>query len=427
MKLLRHAQRQPANAQGIRKSRYVVVRNSYPELKTTTVKTWEQWVPKGIGKFTEQGPMTHHIRSNEIDMEVLFVALDRPEDVAKVLSMELTGAWVNEAREVPKPIIDGLTGRVGRYPPVRDGGCIEPQIWMDTNSPDTDHWWYRAAEESVPDGWAFFAQPSALSVEAENIRNLPPQYYARTLAGKDDDWLRVYIRGEYGFVREGKPVYPEYRDATHCREFDLIPGLPVHVGLDFGLTPAAVFSQRTATGQWRWCSELVTDDTGIYRFAELFKVHVAEHYANFKIEKVTGDPAGDARSPADKTERTTFQILSALGIKAAPALSNEWTKRREAVAMPLGRLIDGEPGLIIHPRCKITRKGMAGGYCYRRIKVSGDERYEDKPLKNMYSHSCDAGQYLHLGGGEWNELVNRIKRPILHVPALVPRDRSMGY
>ena len=34
-------------------------------------------------------------------------------------------------------------------------------------------------------------------------------------------------------------------------------------------------------------------------------------------------------------------------------------------------------------------KGFQGGYCYRRMQVSG-ERYDDKPDKNMYSHIHDA-------------------------------------
>lgn len=426
VKTLLHAHAQPRGPSGKRRSRYAVIRNTYPELRTTTVKTWEQWAPKECGDWNEQGPMAHRIVNDEIDMEVWFVALDRPQDVAKLLSMELTGAWVNEAREVPKPIIDGLTGRVGRFPPVREGGCFQPQVWMDTNPPDTDHWWYQLAEEDTPEGFAFFSQPGGKSGGAENLENLPAGYYDRAALGKDEEWVRVYIDGDYGFVREGKPVYPEYRDGVHCREFGLLRGLPVLIGLDFGLTPAAVFGQRTATGQWRWHSELVTQDTGIYRFSELLKPHIAEHYAGCKIGAITGDPAGDARSATDRQERTTFEILRSLGIPAAPALSNDWTKRREAVAVPLSRLIDGQPGLLVHPQCRVLRKGMSGGYAYRRIQIGGSERYTDRPDKNMYSHVCEAGQYLNLGGGEWKSVLNRPPRA-RNIPALRPRDSGMGY
>ena len=427
MKLLRHAGDQPKGKDGRRRSRYAVIRNTYPELRTTTIKTWEQWVPKNIGKWVEQGPPSHRIINQDLDMEIWFVALDRPDDVAKLLSMELTGAWVNEAREVPKAIIDGLTGRVGRFPPVRDGGVNNPQIWLDTNCPDTDHWWYRLAEEERPPGWSFFAQPSARSPEAENLRNLPPGYYERAISGKDEDWTRVYIDGLYGFVREGKPVFPEYKDVLHCRSFELIACIPIRIGLDFGLMPAALFAQRSPLGQWRWHTELCPEDVGVYRFAELIQAHLAEHYRGFEVTQITGDPAGDARSPQDKQERTTFQIIQSLGINAQPASSNDWVKRREAVARPLTRLINGEPGLIIHPQCRMARKGMMGGFSYRRVQVSNQERYEDKPFKNLYSHICDAGQYLHLGGGEWTDMVKKKNEPPIYAPPFEPSDPGMGY
>src|SRR5690606_19111708 len=83
------------------------------------------------------------------EWEVWFVALDRPDDVRKLLSMELSDAWVNEAREIPKAIIDALTGRVGRFPSMKDGGPDNVQVIMDTNSMDSDHWWYVLAENDT--------------------------------------------------------------------------------------------------------------------------------------------------------------------------------------------------------------------------------------------------------------------------------------
>ena len=39
MEVIRRAQQQKAGTDGIRRSRWAVVRNTYPELKTTTIKT----------------------------------------------------------------------------------------------------------------------------------------------------------------------------------------------------------------------------------------------------------------------------------------------------------------------------------------------------------------------------------------------------
>jgi hypothetical protein len=407
MEVLRRAKQQKIGVDGKRRSRWAVVRNTYPELRTTTIKTWHQWVPPSIGRWVDTGPPTHHIQEGDLDLEVIFVSLDRPQDVAKLLGMELTGAWVDEAREVPKAVIDGLTGRVGRYPSTMMGGCTWSGIICSTNPPDNDHWWYKLAEEVKPEGWAFFRQPGGRDATAENIENLPPGYYERQVAGKDEDWIKVYVDGDYGFVRDGKPVYPEYRDSVHCREFGIVSGWPIYIGIDFGLTPAAVFGQKSPMGQWRWHSELVTEDMGAKRFAELLRAAMHERYPGFTFAQITGDPAGEGRAQTDET--TPFQILNAAGVPARPAPTNDFMKRRESVAACLTRMIDGEPGLLVHPQCQSLRKGMAGGYNYRRIQVSGEEKYRDVPDKGIYSHVCEAGQYMMVGAGEARTLVKRDK------------------
>lgn len=410
MELWRRAREQAPNKAGVRQTRWAVIRNTIPELKSTTIKTWHQWFPQHVGTWRELGPTMHRISANvpedgtSFDMEVIFLGLDRPDDVSKLLSLELTGAWINEAREVPRAVLEGLTGRVGRFPPVRDGGCTWSGVIMDTNPPDSDHWWYRLAEETRPEGYEFFAQPAGDGPDAENLENLPPNYYRRAAAGKKDDWIKVYIRGEYGFAGDGKPVFPEYVDGFHCRIADLVPDVPLQVGMDFGLTPAAVIGQLRPDGRWVVRDELVTENMGAARFAEELGRKLRGEYGAWKVERMTGDPAGDQRAQTD--EQTVFQVLASNGIKASPAPSNDFLLRREAVAGALTRTAGGEPGFVVHPDCRQLRKALAGAYCYRRVQVAGDERYKDVPDKGPYSHVADALQYLLLGGGEGARTLN---------------------
>ena len=62
----------------------------------------------------------------------------------------------------------------------------------------------------------------------------------------------------------------------------------------------------------------------------------------------------------------------------------------------------GEPALIISKRCKILRDGLRiNKYKYRKMKISGEERYTETPDKiTPYADVADALQYLMLGGGE---------------------------
>ena len=69
--------------------------------------------------------------------------------------------------------------------------------------------------------------------------------------------------------------------------------LPLLIGADWGLTPAAVIGQRFSDGRWVIVDELTMIDTGIARFADLLVAHVAQHYPGFQCEG-HGDPAGMA-------------------------------------------------------------------------------------------------------------------------------------
>jgi len=439
MKLIRNCQKQMPMRDGWRRRRTAIIRNTFPELKTTTMKTWHQWIPASVGTWRETGPPTHHIidHSTKLDWEIMFIALDRPDDVRKLLSLEISDAWINEAKEVPKAILDGLTGRVGRFP-ARDGEfmCTDPQILMDTNPCDADHWWYVLAERDVSSErnrlmheemaqiqdelrkigalradqplFEFFAQPGGESEGAENLKNLAPGYYLKAKAGKDPEWVKVYVNGEYGFVMDGKPIFPEYRDSVHCAVFEISDRLPLRLGFDWGLTPAATIGQVMPNGQWRVRSEVVTEDMGIVRFGELVKQHLAVRYPKFRIGGMHGDPSGNIRGG---DERTPFDLMRACGLEVFPAPgNNDPMLRREALARPMRTMIDGEPGILVHPDCNYFRKGLAGGYNYRRMLVAGEPKYRDVPDKTIYSHVCEAGEYMMLGAGEGRALVAR-ERP----------------
>lgn len=382
---------------GKRRARFAVIRNTYRQLQDTTIRTFVDWVPDGsFGKYLKSDH-TFLIDDLEpgLEIEILFRALDRPEHVSNLLSLELTGAWVNEAREVPWAVIKALQGRVGRFPKVTEGGCVDPGVIFDTNPPDDDSWWYKLFEETRPENAACFKQPSGRSEKAENKKFLPANYYENLVLGSDADFIRVYVDGLYGYIKDGKPVYPEYNDSVHCAELEPVAGVLIRRGWDFGLTPACIFTQVLPDGRWLVFDELVADDLGIDTFADSVNLHTLQKYEGFTIEDY-GDPAGSQRSAmtADKDEKTCFDILRGKGIQIQPSEQN-LTIRLESVRKPMNSLIRGKPQMQLHPRCKNLRKGFQGRYQYKRVHVSGSqERFHDVPDKNQYSHPHDGLQYV---------------------------------
>lgn len=407
---------QEPNDLGIRPTRWVAARNTYGELFTTTIKDWME-VNGNLGEFNQGGkqPPTHTLRfmmpdGTRVHSEIIFISFDRPDHVKKARGLQLTGVWLNEVKELAKPVVDMLDLRHGRYPSKKDG--VAP-TWHgmvgDCNAPDEDHWLYKLAEIDKPEGWAIFKQPGGLMREgdqwvvnpnAENIKNLPNDYYMRGQQGKSDDWIKVNLANEYGYVSEGKPVHPRYVDSVHCKDIDYTPSQDrdIVIGYDFGRTPAAALMQETTFGGWVAFDEFVTHDMSAVGFAPELAKYLRRYYAGHTF-RGHGDPAGGDGNQA--TDDTPIKILNVEGLPCKPTKTNDPMVRRSAVEVPLREVgMDGQPRLIILPKCTTMRKGLAGGFCYKRIQVAGDERYFDKPDKNKYSHIVEALEYGLQGEGE---------------------------
>lgn len=401
--LMYYMQQQQPNSEGVRKTRYVIVRNTTKELKDTTKKTVEDWVMP-IMPVWKESELTYTFDfmlpdKTRVHSEWLFRALDRPDQVKDLLSLEVTGAWLNEAREIPKEIFDAMDGRIERFPSKRE--CTYPFIIMDSNPPDIDHWLYkmfeedRLKDEKLAEKIAIFKQPSGLSAEAENLPNLPENYYQNLMVGKDEDYINVYIHGRYGYTKEGKPVYTNFTPSLHIREVSPIRGVDLIIGMDFGLFPACVITQQTIDGRLLVLDEIVTEDpTDLEEFISILLLPLLySKYRGYQF-MVYGDPAGKSRSQLDS--RTCFSVLRSRNIKAYPTYTNALQPRLSAVNQFLTRTVRGEPGFQIHPNCRTLIKALANKYVFRRVRVSG-EKYTSLPEKNFYSHVADALGYACLG------------------------------
>lgn len=414
VEIFKRALEQQPNAQNIRKSRWAIIRNTYVELRDTTLNSWKDWWGN-LGRLSEHPPFRHRIKlllsdQTTAEIEVLFLAMDRPDQAKKLLSLELTGAWVNEAREVPQAVFKNLLGRCGRYPNKRDGGATWYGVIADTNPPDTDHWIHHYYSQENLTGWKFFHQPAGVikdpisqewvkNPHAENLSNLPESYYIDQISGNTDDWISVHLGSQFGFIQDGeRPVFPEFKMDHHVQEITYTPDLPLFFGMDFGLTPALVIGQQTPTGHAFILEEIVTEDMATNEFCTLLHQHLKERYARAKLGYIYGDPAGNIRAQTDL--RTPFQILRSHGFKAVPAHNNnDWNLRKEAVRYALNTEIDGRPLLTFSPKATTLCRGLAGQYHFKRHQIAGEARYRDIADKNDYSHICDALQYFCLGAG----------------------------
>jgi hypothetical protein len=409
---------QAPSPSGVRPSRWFAVRNTYSDLNTTTIKDWLA-IYGELGGF-KQGSSEPPQQKLEFDLEdgtsvkaeIIFIALDRPDAVKKLRGSQVTGFWLNEVKELSKAVVDMADLRHGRFPSMAAGDVTPSWHGMigDTNAPDEDHWYYKLAEEVHPQEWNFHRQPGGVfpigdgfepNHKAENLHNLPSGYYIKGMQGKAKDWIKINLANEYGFVANGKAVYPEYVDSVHCTKHGYTPNpsLPILLGLDFGRTPACAFVQYLPhIGRYIGFDEFLSFDMSAVSFAPELKNYIDRTYKGFQFE-IWGDPSGANRGQG--TDDTPFKIMRANGMAAVPTATNDPLIRRASIINPMKRLcMDGQPAFMVTPDCKMWRKGLAGGFTYKRIQIAGDEKYHDMPDKNKYSHICEAAEYALQGNGE---------------------------
>jgi hypothetical protein len=215
----------------------------------------------------------------------------------------------------------------------------------------------------------------------------------------------MFVHCKYGSSRAGKPVFPSYDDNTHCKRFELLQDkdgrVPIRIGYDnTGRNPAALVAQRTANGQWRCRYEFIGEGMGMKAHAPALAVFLAEKIPNYRIEKITCDPAGKAKDSDELDMRMVVQRQFP-GVTVVNARTNDIETRVAAGEDVFRRLVNGEPAIIIDPDCRILRQGCLSKYQYRRLKIAGTERYMDVPDKVApYADIADALEYLLLGGGE---------------------------
>ena len=398
---------------GRRKSRIAVVRNTMPQLRDTTMKTWFDWFPNGSLGTYHGITKTYHIKKDEMDCEVVFRALDDANDVKNLLSFELTGAYLNEFRGIHRGIVEALDGRIGRHPRMNDGGPSWTGMWGDSNMPEEASYWWGMCEGMDPDDlkvkkpndWAVFTQPAGAirladgtyieNPAAENRENLPVGYYTNLVTGKTDEYIRVYVMCEYGRSKGGKPVHPMFNKDVHVAKTSLIPNKQclLLVAADFGRTPAMVLKQQDAFGRVLTFDSIATFGMSIERAIEARLLPLLrQKYDGFDIA-ATGDPSGNAGGQAEEAScADIFRRYKRKGInKVKLAYTNSPILRQGATDYFLSMLVErGMPAYLIDPGCTELIRALSGGYQFKKTK---DGRNSNDVDKNDDSHVGEANEY----------------------------------
>lgn len=428
MELLRRSFEQaPDPKTGKRRTRFVIVRNTLPQLKTTSMKTVQELL-RGIAHYEAQAN-TFWIELNDVESEWIMLPLDTPENVQRLLSLDLTGGWLSELRELPPQILLDVLSRCGRYPSMMNGGPTWYGVIGETNSFSEDSPWNEILENKnlmgkpLPSTWGYWVQPGARDPGAENRENLVPGYYEDLIESNPPDWIAQYIDNQISPSLSGEAVFRNsFKRAWHVAKQALlpIPGTLIVVGMDFGRNPAAVITQIDPRGRLVVLDECIGEAMGVEQFitTKLRPLLAQPKYSRLPVG-IVGDPSGVARSQVG--EESVFAALKRLGFASQPAQTNAIDPRLRAVEKWMLQARDAGPAFLISPHCTNLILALVSRYRFARKK---DGELQPQPEKSHpWSDIADACQYAVLGhSGTVLSRLNRVRRD--NKPALPPSSKG---
>jgi hypothetical protein len=402
MELLRRALEQtPDPKDGIRRTRFVIVRNTMPQLKTTSMKTINELL-RGVATYRAQDH-SFDLKFGDVESEWIMLPLDTPENVQRLLSLDLTAGWLSELRELPPQILLDVLSRCGRYPSMMNGGPSWYGVIGETNSFSEDSPWNKILEEKdlmgkpLPSTWDYFIQPGARDFNAENKENLVLGYYEDLIESNSPEWVEQYVDNKITPSLSGEAVFrASFKSDFHVAKTDLIPipGTMLVIGMDFGRNPAAVITQTDPRGRLVVLDELIESGMGVEQFIQtkLRPLLSQPKYARLPAG-IVGDPSGVARGQIG--EESVFGMFKRLGLSAQPAQTNNIEPRLRAVEKWLLQQRDGSAAFLISPHCLTLIRAMQARYRFARTKGGILQPVPDKG--HPWSDIADALQYAVLG------------------------------
>ena len=438
----RMGQQAPAPADGRRYTRFAIIRQSLKDAKATVLRDVRGWFgPMADWRVSES---VLYIEQGDIVSEWYFLPLDEPDDVKRLLSTQLTAAYINECSETDIDLLSDIAGRVGRFPNNEFGACTWSGIYADTNMPIMHTPWADFINAPPPE-WQIYRQPGGHTEQAENLSHLnqtaetillpedDPRrieqgrgYYNRLLSVGSADYIRRYVWAEFGRDPSGSAVFAEsFKYDFHVvDELDPVYSRMILVGQDFGRSPWSLITQLDHSGRLMVLEEVAGkgptgENIGLQQHIKqnLIPVLIQPRYAGRPIA-VVGDPSGMAKD--NLFETNSFELIRSMGLPCEPAPTNDIEPRLRAVEQFLGSQVGGKGAIQIDgKRCPTLIAGLQGAYKFAtRPDASGGTYIKDVPEKlHPWSDVCDALQYVclvtaNMGAYRWvlGRVVNRTKR-----------------
>lgn len=418
---------------GIRRTRFLVTRSSFSQLKTTTIQTYRSLVGGDAGGRIVIGdsPIQQKLVFGDVESEWLFMPCESDADVERFLSLEVTAGLISEWTTAPQSAVQMIAARVGRYPSTAQGQA-RPNwsgIILEGHMPEPDTWQSQmlanaSVNRPVKDGIAGYILPPALvKVGGRWVGNpepgalnphLPDTYYSRLILDQPEDFIRRFCANEMVYTSHGRAVFAGvYSDSVHCLPdaYEPDPNVPITIGLDPDLYGSAVLCQWLPGGRCIVFDEVYSNEAGIAALGQALVQLVAHKYSGCIVSHGWTDPSAGTRGVNNQTALGILRANTPWRWAPAPLPKNDLASRLEVCRHVLRTLGDGgKPLLQISPRCKVLRAALAGRYRFRETKTGGSVIVSDTPVKDDFATVAEALQYALLGGGIGGVVQGKVRK-----------------
>lgn len=351
------------------KSKHAIIRLHFNSVKRSV---WNDTLPKVLSTcFPElkcKWNKTDYILDLPNGSQIFILGLDDGQRTEKILGLELSTVYINEASQVDYNSVQIALSRLA------EKNALIKRAWFDFNPATKTSWsYYLFIKKLDPIDDVPLANPDnyvSLQMNPEsNMENIDENYLAMLQSMPEKERAR-FLHGEFTDEANGA-VYYSFKIDEHVKEFERKPGT-IFVGMDYNVMPmTAVVGQFYDNKFWIF-DEIWLENSDTYKMCDELK------RKGYSGARICPDSTGANRKTSGQSD---FEILRKAGF-IIESTYNPFVVDRCNNA---NRLLQ-DNRVFIHPRCKKLINDLS--------KVSWKDNKIDPGPKKMLGHISDAWSYF---------------------------------
>lgn len=419
---------QNKDARGVRSTKVLVTRPTYPEIDGALLPEFRHWFEHGTYKMVGSAPRIIHIFARHEDGsiimgKIIFMGLESDDSLQKIVGYNLDYACIDEANKTLENVWRKIYSRTRRnnknsiykgvmffYNRENTSNYLYKTFYLDRSFKMEDGTTFSAHVMPAPlyrlegeredayycsEGYSYYPNPKAQGIDFQGGYG----YWLNMISTMHSDYeIVTKVLNRWAPMVEGQPYYPDYEVEKHyAGQVVERQTKTIYAVFDWGHNAACTFFEITPLGQVIALEEFFGGSKGLFN---LLHNEIGPALVKYKDCDFIG--LGDPNAPKDalayKSPRDEVKKLFAEYdklIEVKQAYSNDLASRSTATNRLMRQRVGSDAyGILVSAKCPLINEGMSGSY--RKKKQKGV--YLDEPDKNfdgdIWSHNVNTLEYM---------------------------------